>query len=228
MIEFKANNNSSRIDSNEIDELIEFIFLNKKYIKITINILSRVRVNINDKNELNDIINNDLVSELVINDGCIDKYRLVMYNFYNCDENNLSKRRGRLLEKIMDKIGNINKIENFNKIEEAMVYKDGVLLSPKDIDTVYHGNKIELQECKATLTNNCRPPFYKNNSDRKKFELMNSINLHVDDNIEVFPYLVTYSRSVSRCLKFLEKYNLKNLMIISGDNIEKLCEKSSL
>ncbi|EOU1741769.1 hypothetical protein MN030_002974 [Clostridium perfringens] len=228
MIEFKTNPNSSRINSNEIDELIKFIFLNKKYIKVTINILARVRYNINDENELNSIINNDPFSEIIINDEYVDKYKLIMYNFYNCDEDNLNKRRGRLLEKLMDKVGVINNIKNFDKIEEAMVYKDGVLLSPKDIDTVYNGDKIELQECKATLTNNCRPPFHKNNSDRKKFELMNSIREHVDDSIDVFPYLVTYSSSAARCLRFLERYNIKNLMIISGDKIEELCNKSFL
>ncbi|MBP1888916.1 hypothetical protein J2Z53_000495 [Clostridium moniliforme] len=226
MIEFKTNPNSTRINSCEIDKLIGFIFSNKKYIKITINILARVRYNINDKNELNSTIDNDPISELVIKDEHIDEYKSVMYDFYNCDDDVLNKRRGRLLEKIMDRIGVINNIIEFDKIEEALVYKNGVLISKKDIDTVYNGNKIELQECKATLTNNCRPPFYKNNSDRKKFELMNSIRDHVDNGIEVFPYLVTYSTSTKKCLRFLARYNINNLMIISGNDIEELCNRS--
>lgn len=226
MLTFKSKSDTGREENAEVDNLLEFIIKNKKYIRITVNILAQVKYSINVKNEVESIVKNNIFYEFIQFNEYENEYLDVIYDFYNCLTNEkLNCRRGRFLEKLMDQIGPINEFEKYQKFVEALVYKNGELLSSRDIDTVYHDNKLELQECKASLTNNCSDPF--KTADKEKFELMDKVKVHMNQkNIETSAFLITYSGKERKCLEFLKRHGINNLEVIPGSKLIDIFDKN--
>lgn len=223
-VSFKCKENSSRSDLVMVTDLAEFLIKNKSYLDITFSLVSkkrnpldgeRVKQSINSKKELSVLGDEDLKE--------LDNYKNLMVNFYNGNKDEIKDRRGRLLEKLVKENGPIKEMGDFQVLEEVLVYDDDIKVSEKDLDILFWGKHIEINECKASISNVVRDPMQQKN--KEKLELLCKAKKLAEDNEEECNvFISTYSLDVTDSINDILKSNgFSEIEVLTGRKIISAC-----
>jgi len=219
VLEFKPKLNSARIDDQIINDLIEFIFVNKDFQGFTLTFLGDWKKTINNKNELGSKIEQSFRYDDIKNSSKKDEFIITLGDFYDTTEKSLEHRRGQALEEIWNRIGPWNsEVNGAQPIFEAMVWHDNVKLSESDIDFAYQNNKaIEIDECKASAKNTVLHGI--SERTKSKYTLMvNTKNLGTQEGINTEAYIITLDSSTQPTKSLLRRHGF-------NDSLKILCRK---
>ncbi len=177
-IYFKRKNRGITQPSNDTISLVKFLLENKDYIEISMFIIG-----INDKASYIEKIKKRFKlyanQHGLKNKEKLDELLTHIINFYNTTDDDLSKRRGDLLEQIVQRIEPVHvKNEKYKQYAECYIYHGEDLIKHSDIDVVHESidkKEAELIECKANLERFLKEKIP--TKSRKKLDFMNEVKL---------------------------------------------------
>ncbi|SHH44267.1 hypothetical protein SAMN02745135_00821 [Caloranaerobacter azorensis DSM 13643] len=228
MIQFRCKNSSSSKD-DIVKEIGDFILKNKVFFDIFCDIMVRCS-KLSDYNK--SFIDTlfliyypiDLSSSLVL------EFKSKLDEFFNTTDNMLNKRRGDVVEYILEKITPRKRTSSpFIKETEFYIYYKGYRLgtSNHDIDLGIYCDKdkfVELYECKVKLENFLydRPPLKR--KSRRKLGYLKEVYRRIQD-IDKDIYLVCLEENLELYRDTLDKYGYAMISILSRNDIENLVKR---
>lgn len=223
----EEKDNLSEQSINVINKLLTFILNNKDFRIVIFTILERWKKPV-DRNEVENVIKTSYRAEdgLSKNEN-YNEFIDAIKEFYDCTEDEISDRRGKLLELLWSKVGTYNMCEYTHKFEEAYVLDSGMKISNKDIDFIYvnDGSKvaeskfIELHECKSSAKSTMRTPL--RTKHRRKLKLMeDTASIAKVEKISCNPLLITFGANSTMLNRVLERHGFRSIKIVARDELE--------
>lgn len=222
-IYFKRKRRGIKPPSEKTIEFGNFLLQNKEYIEMTFYIVST-----HDKPENIGKIKRRFSLYLkqhgLIGNIHLNKYQIHLNEFYNIDENGLKKRRGDLLELLVQNIKPIYiKSEEYKSYTECHIYKDKQMIKHADIDVVNESTdkkKAELIECKANLKRQLGEKI--TGKIKNKLDFMNEVkSISEDLNLDYGLFLATCLSDDIECNMVLEENGYGNFKVITSMDIIK-------
>ncbi|WP_373844435.1 hypothetical protein [Clostridium sp.] len=223
-LEFKTKDYPKDFKQESI-YLGEFLIENKDYFDITCKILYRRVNSINQIKKLEERIETFREYSKIKNDNGYNNFKLLLFNFYNTDDNTLKDRRGDFLEFIVREAypNNCDK-SKCERTFECVVHNNNELINGcnMDIDVVFQYKEIDLIECKASLKAYLKPSDRVPSSKRKKLQLMCDVkNIALNDySINCNLFFATLAPSSTYESSILSNWNFSDIDILTYPKIK--------
>lgn len=220
-IYFKRKKRGIVPPANDTINLVEFLINNKDYIEMTMFI-----VGVNDKASHIDKIKKRFKlfarQHSLKNEEKLDGLLTCITNFYTTTDDDLSKRRGDLLELIVQKINPVYVTnEKYEQYTECYIYHGENIIKHSDIDVVYESEdkkEAELIECKANLERFLKEKIP--SSSRKKLDFMNEVKLISEEKeLDYGLFLATCLADDTVSKKVLENQGYNKFEILTSIDI---------